>query len=79
VKHAHTRVDLRILRELLRLPQEVAITGVRPCPDNSQQCIVELAGAWLPAEGELRAEYNFQNTTIVNFKGWQVVSRDQEK
>ena len=63
---AHIRVDLGVLREMLRLPKGVNITAVR-AGDDAHQCIIELAGLALPAEGELIANYNFANHTIVTF------------
>lgn len=60
------RVDLGVLREMLRLPKGVTITAVR-AGDDARQCIIELAGQALPAEGELTANYTFENHTIVRF------------
>ena len=66
VPQAHIRVDLGVLREMLRLPKGVTITAVR-AGACARQCIIELAGPALPAEGELVANYNFANHTIVTF------------
>ena len=68
-QHGYVRVDLHLLRELLRLPQDVTITGVRASVNG--QCIVDISSKWLPAAGELRAEYGYVNTTLVTFKGFK--------
>lgn len=67
---AHTNVDFKILHQMLRFPDFVSITGVRPDPANAHGFIVDLTGL-VPGEGELIADYTFQNTTIVNFKGFR--------
>lgn len=67
---AHTRVDFRVLRELLRLPKDVVITAVRPDPNDCHKCILDLEGA-LPCEGELVVEYSTDHVTLVNFKGFR--------
>lgn len=66
-RSAITRVDLRMLREFLRLPSTVRILGVRPDSD-SQFAILELAGAGLPAGvDEVIVRFTFENHTIPKF------------
>jgi hypothetical protein len=67
---AFLRVDFSNLREMLRLPKHVTIVAVRPDPDNSHRCIIDLGGL-VPCDGELQAEYRFENTTIVTFTGFR--------
>jgi hypothetical protein len=69
----YIHVDFRVLRELLRLPQGVDIEAVRPDPNHAGKCIVDLAGA-LPVGGELEAEYSYQHTTVVTFRGFKQVT-----
>lgn len=70
MKSAITRVNYKILRELLRLPQDVQILAVRPDPDNAGMCILDIQSEWLPAGDELVAEFGYEHTTLVKFKGW---------
>lgn len=70
-KQAFMRLDLRILRELLRLPADVTILSVRQSPDNAHQCLIDIQGTNLPGTGEVVAEMAYENTTVVKFKGWK--------
>ena len=71
MKQALLKLDLKILREMLRLPQDVKITGVRSDPDSTGRVILDIESNWLPGEGELIAKYKDQHTTVVNFEGWE--------
>jgi hypothetical protein len=73
----YLHVDFRVLRELLRLPRDVNIVAVRPDPNDSRKCIVDVGGA-LPFDGELEATYRYEDTTIVTFAGFKQVVRDEE-
>lgn len=66
---ANLRVDLKLLRELLRLPREVTITGVRADPTDATKAILDINGpiTQVPASGDLVAEYVYRHTTIVDF------------
>jgi len=70
---ADLRVDLRLLRELLYLPKEVEIVGVRPDPTNAAKAILEIRGpiTQVPANGDLEADYSYQITTAVKFEGFR--------
>lgn len=70
---ANLRVDLKLLRELLRLPREVTITGVRGDPTDATRAILDISGpiTQVPAGGELEATYTYIHTTVVNFAGFK--------
>lgn len=72
-----TKIDLRLLRDFLRLPQNTHITGVRADPDNTRSCILELEGSGLPDGDEITAEYSYHITTIPKFEKWR--SLEEEK
>jgi hypothetical protein len=62
------RVNLNILRDMLRLPPEATIVAVRPDPDHPGSCIMDLAGVATP--GEVTATYRALHTTVAEFTGW---------
>lgn len=70
---ADLRVDLKLLRELLRLPKEVTIVGVRPDATDATKTILEISGpiTQVPASGDLVATYSYEHTTIVKFAGFK--------
>lgn len=68
-------VDFKVLREMLRLPKHVEITGVRPHPTDPRSCLVDIRGI-LPMDGELIATYTTTDTTVVTFAGFKVPTRD---
>ena len=70
-KTAHTKIHTKMLREFLRLPQDVEVLGIRPDPDNAKLFILDIQSDWLPGDGELTAEYSFEHTTHVKFVGWK--------
>jgi hypothetical protein len=72
MSQAIVRLDLKILREMLRLPQDIKIAGVRSDPDNPGKVILDIESKWLPSDRELIAKYKFQHTTIINFDGWEI-------
>jgi len=63
------RIHHTILREILRLPYGVTITGIRPDPEHPDRCIVDLDGA--PGNGEVEPEYRMLHTTVIEFTGWK--------
>ena len=71
--NADLRVDLKLLRELLRLPREVVINCVRPDASDASKCILEISGpiTQVPANGDLIATYGYEHTTIVKFAGFK--------
>lgn len=70
-REAYLAVDFKVLRELLRLPKFVHITGVRPNPTNPRSCLIDIRGE-VPREGELVATYTTLDTTVVTFDGFVV-------
>lgn len=72
-----TKINLRLLRDFLRLPQTVTITGVRSDPASACCCILELEGSGLPDSGEVTAEYSFINATIPAFERWSAVEKEK--
>lgn len=73
IMHADLRVDLKLLREILRLPKEVRITGARHEPTDATKVILEISGpiTHVPASGDLIACYAYEHTTIVKFSGFK--------
>lgn len=62
------RVNLRVLREMLRLPTTVTITSIDEGPDG--ELLLNLRGQ-LPTDGELVATYDAIHTTIPIFSGFE--------
>jgi hypothetical protein len=63
----YVRIDLRVLHEMLRLPSNVKITGIR---EDDTGWIIDLLGI-VPASGELVANYKMIHTTIPMFEGFE--------
>lgn len=70
---ANLRVDLKLLRELLHLPREVTITGVRADATDATKAILDISGpiTQVPTSGELEATYTYVHTTVVTFAGFK--------
>lgn len=74
---AITKVDLYVLREMLRLPATVTITGVRLDPSNSLAAILEIKGPEIP-EGaeEVTTHLTFEVHRLPKFDKFVKVTRD---
>ena len=68
---AWIEVDLKLLRDFLRLPKDVDITGASY--DGLGSLALQLAGPGVPANGELVAEYKYKQRTDVEFKGFRTL------
>ncbi len=77
MKQAITKIDMKLLRDFLRLPQECNIIGVRADPDNSRRCILELEGSWLPDGDEITAEYVYYTNTLPVFQKWRSIEKEE--
>ena len=73
MKQAVLKMDLKLMRDFLRLPQTTVITGIRADPDNPRRAILEIEDNFLPDGDEITAEYKYYTNTLPVFQKWKQI------
>jgi hypothetical protein len=79
MKQAIIKIDLKLLRDFMRLPQTTTIMGVRADPDNPRRVILEIEDIFLPDGDEITAEYIYYTNTLPVFQKWRSLEKEETK